>query len=79
MPDSRPNFYRTARLLRPGSLVAASALLLSPGLILGAPLDSAVFVLAGSRIRDGAMPYKDLWDHKPPGVYLVNALGQIGP
>ncbi|MGD0019536.1 MAG: hypothetical protein ABSD62_09815 [Candidatus Limnocylindrales bacterium] len=67
---------KAARLLRPGSLIAANALLLSPGLVLGAPLDSAVFVFAGVRIREGAMPYKDLWDHKPPGAYLLNALGQ---
>jgi len=23
------------------------------------------------------MPYRDLWDQKPPGVYLINALGQM--
>lgn len=68
---------KTASLVRPGSLVAASALLLSPGLVLGAPLDAAVFVFAGVRIRDGSMPYRDLWDHKPPGAYLLNALGQM--
>ncbi len=38
--------------------------------------DPAVFVLMGVRIRAGAMPYRDLWDHKPPGSYLVNAAGQ---
>src|SRR5450759_3211729 len=65
-----------SKLLRPGSLVAATAMLLSPGLALGAPFDAAVFVLAGVRIRDGSMPYRDLWDHKPPGVYLLNAFGQ---
>ena len=61
----------------PGSLVAAVAILLWPGLVTGPLEDSAVFVLAGSRIRDGYMPYRDLWDQKPPGVYLINALGQI--
>jgi hypothetical protein len=67
---------KASKALRPGSLVAATALLLSPGLALGAPFDAAVFVLAGVRIRDGSMPYRDLWDHKPPGVYLLNAFGQ---
>ena len=66
-----------ASLLRPGSLVAGTAALLSPGLALGAPLDAAVFVLVGVRIRGGAMPYRDVWDHKPPGVYLLNAFGQV--
>ena len=68
---------RTAKIARPTSLVALTAILLSPGLWLGAPLNSAVFVLAGVRIREGQMPYTDLWDHKPPGAYLLNALGQF--
>ena len=67
---------RAGRVARPISLVAFAALMLSPGLWLGPSLDAAVFVLAGVRIRDGYMPYKDLWDHKPPGSYLLNALGQ---
>lgn len=67
---------RASRVLRPLSLVAASTILLWPGIALGPPTDAAVFVLAGSRIRDGAMPYRDLWDSKPPGSYLLNALGQ---
>jgi hypothetical protein len=68
---------RGSSLLRPGTLTAATAALLSPGLVLGAPLDAAVFVLAGSRIREGYVPYRDLWDHKPPGAFLLNAAGQV--
>jgi hypothetical protein len=67
---------RALGFARPVSLVALTAVLFSPGLWLGAQLDAAVFVLAGFRIRNGFMPYKDVWDHKPPGVYLLNALGQ---
>jgi hypothetical protein len=62
---------------RPVGLATLTAVLLSPGLWLGPPLDSAVFLLAGIRIRDGYLPYKDLWDHKPPGTYLLNALSQV--
>jgi hypothetical protein len=58
-------------------LVAVTAALLSPGLVLGPSLDASVFVFAGVRIREGYMPYRDLWDHKPPGVYLLNAFGQV--
>jgi len=54
-----------------------AAMLLGPGLVTGPLGDSAVFVLEGSRIREGYMPYRDLWDQKPPGVYLINALGQM--
>jgi len=67
---------RASRVLRPLSLVTVSTILLSPGIALGPSTDAAVFVLAGSRIRDGVMPYRDLWDSKPPGSYLLNALGQ---
>ncbi len=58
------------------SLVAAAALLLSPGLWLGPGFDASVYTLAGVRIRDGYMPYTDLFDNKPPGLYLLNAFGQ---
>jgi len=64
-------------IAKPVSLIGLTALLLSPGLWLGPPLDSAVFLLAGIRIRDGFMPYKDIWDHKPPGTYLLNAGSQF--
>jgi hypothetical protein len=67
---------RVLRLARPATLVAFAAALLSPGLWLGANFDAAVYTLAGVRIRDGFMPYTDLQDNKPPGLYLLNALGQ---
>jgi hypothetical protein len=67
---------RVLRLARPISLVALAAALLSPGLWLGANFDAAVYALAGVRIRDGFMPYTDLQDNKPPGLYLLNAFGQ---
>ncbi len=64
-------------IAKPVSLIGLTALLLSPGLWLGPSLDSAVFLLAGTRIREGFMPYKDIWDHKPPGTYLLNAVSQL--
>ncbi|HEX7491067.1 MAG TPA: hypothetical protein VF337_05135 [Candidatus Limnocylindrales bacterium] len=56
--------------------MAASTVLLWPGVGLGSSIDSAVYVIAGSDIRAGLMPYRDLWDSKPPGAFLLNALGQ---
>ncbi len=67
---------RLAGLLRSGSLVAAAAALLAPGLALGPSPDAALFVLGGARIDAGFAPYKDLWDQKPPGVYVLDAVGQ---
>jgi hypothetical protein len=58
------------------SLVASVPVLLAPGIPIGPGKDAAVFVLFGERLRDGFVPYRDMWDHKPPGVYLLNAAGQ---
>lgn len=67
---------RDFRLARSFSLAVLAAALLSPGLWLGANFDAAVYTLAGVRIRDGFMPYTDLQDNKPPGLYLLNAFGE---
>ncbi len=37
--------------------------------------DSGVFLYIGSRLLQGAVPYRDIWDHKPPLIYFLNALG----
>ena len=68
---------RPARALRPVSLVGLAALLLSPVLWVGPGFDGAVYTLAGVVIRGGHMPYTDLFDNKPPGIYLLNAAGQV--
>jgi hypothetical protein len=37
--------------------------------------DSGVFLYFGWRILNGELPYRDLWDHKPPVILYLNALG----
>lgn len=37
-------------------------------------VDGTVFAYGGSRILKGDLPYRDFWDHKPPGVFYLNAL-----
>ena len=37
--------------------------------------DSGVFLYTGWRILNGNIPYRDIWDHKPPLIYFVDALG----
>ncbi|QNN24850.1 hypothetical protein HED60_22070 [Planctomycetales bacterium ZRK34] len=37
--------------------------------------DQGVFMYVGWQMTQGEMPYRDVWDHKPPGIYLLNALG----
>jgi hypothetical protein len=42
----------------------------------GPSLDAAVFVEVAERMRDGAHVYSEVWDHKPPGIYIVLVAGQ---
>jgi len=37
--------------------------------------DSGVFLYFGQQILKGHIPYRDMWDHKGPVVYYINALG----
>lgn len=37
--------------------------------------DYGIFSYIGQQITLGKLPYKDAWDHKPPGIFYVNALG----
>src|SRR5215213_5126631 len=39
--------------------------------------DSGVFLYIGWRFLNGDIPYRDVWDHKPPLIYFVDALGLI--
>ena len=59
------------------ALLGASAVLLpvSPANMSTALRDSGVFLYIGWRILNGATPYKDIWDHKPPVIYYINAVG----
>jgi hypothetical protein len=37
--------------------------------------DSGVFLYVGWRLLSGDIPYRDVWDHKPPLIYFMDALG----
>lgn len=37
--------------------------------------DSGVFLYIGWRFLNGDIPYRDVWDHKPPLIYFIDALG----
>jgi hypothetical protein len=51
-------------------LTALVAALLLPGLAAGPSLDASVFSTVGWRLADGDALYAQVWDHKPPGMYL---------
>lgn len=39
--------------------------------------DAGVFLYAAQLLQDGGLPYRDVWDHKPPLIYLLDALGLL--
>lgn len=38
--------------------------------------DQGIYAMVGKAITAGKMPYRDAWDFKPPGVFLVYALSR---
>jgi len=39
--------------------------------------DSGVFIYTGKQVLDGKIPYLDVWDHKGPLLYYINAFGLL--
>jgi hypothetical protein len=39
--------------------------------------DASLFVVLGHGLLSGQVPYGDLFDHKPPGIYMVGALAWL--
>lgn len=67
---------RRPQILMTAALAVGALLVLSPNLPLNrAPSeDEGVFLYVARTIATGGMPYRDVWDHKPPGVYLLDLL-----
>jgi len=46
-------------------------------LYLNEGMDSTIYKTMGLGILEGKIPYRDLFDHKGPVVFYINALGQL--
>ena len=58
------------------SLLVAGVLIPNAPMCQGIPgRDSGVFLYMGWQILRGRIPYRDVWDHKPPAIYYIDALG----
>jgi hypothetical protein len=69
-----PQSLATSRLLVPALLLAAAFVLRAPQF--GNPVagfDEQLYLLIGERMWQGAIPYLDLWDRKPPGLFVLFA------
>src|SRR5688572_31121986 len=40
-------------------------------------LDGGYYLYVGQQIVNGQVPYRDVWESKPPGIFYVNALGLV--
>ena len=61
-------------------LVLFSILILFPSNPINNPLpsrDSGVFLYVGQQWLQGKIPYREVWDHKPPMVFIINAIGLL--
>ncbi len=66
---------RTLPLLALIGLMLVTFLPLSP---ITRPLpgrDAGIYLYAGDQVLDGALPYRDVWDNRPPGLFYLSAAG----
>jgi len=62
------------------ALVAALLALRVPSLVQPAGGDQGLYVYEGQRVLAGDVPYRDVWDQKPPGpAFLYAALWTLWP
>ena len=57
------------------ALVIVVLLPSSPWLYRVPDTDSSIFLIIGQKILAGQFPYRDWYDHKPPLIFYLNALG----
>ena len=64
-----------------GISVVAILFLFSQLLMFGYGRDQGIYAMVADAILRGKMPYRDAWDFKPPGIFLVYALSRavFGP
>lgn len=72
-PMPLPAKWRHSALVLLGALFVL--LPISPLVMPLANRDSGVFLYMGWRILHGEIPYLHVWDHKPPVIFYLNALG----
>jgi hypothetical protein len=88
--EPRPNLADAAPSVAPDdaarsrvadqALVAACwlaiAFLLAQILMYGYGRDQGIYAMVGRAVAAGKMPYRDAWDFKPPGIFLIYALAR---
>ena len=74
-------YSRVKEIILPAFLSAAGTIIAlfpsNPSSMALPSRDSGVFLYVAWRFLSGDIPYRDVWDHKPPLIYFVDALGLI--
>jgi hypothetical protein len=68
---------RPSTPLRAGVLLALACVLLIvrlPSLVQPMGADEGLYAYVGERILEGALPYRDAWDQKPPAIHATYAV-----
>ncbi|HST05473.1 MAG TPA: glycosyltransferase family 39 protein, partial [Chloroflexia bacterium] len=74
--ERKPSWITYRRIIVLLAALSALPILLSSSFWTQVPgRDSGVFLYVGSAILRGDVPYRDVWDHKGPVIYFINALG----
>jgi len=77
-PVLKARLFTALEILLLVSIVLIVLLPSSPALSPGVPSrDSGVFLYTGWRVLQGEIPYLHIWDHKPPIIYYLDALGLV--
>ena len=79
-PDRNRGVHSKIREIVIPALISVSGTLISlfpgnPDNVTLPSRDSGVFLYVAWRFISGDIPYRDVWDHKPPLIYFVDALG----
>jgi hypothetical protein len=56
-----------------GAIVVAITVLLFQILVYDYGRDQGIYAMVGKTVLEGGMPYRDAWDFKPPGIFLLYA------
>lgn len=78
MPErtDKPSYLRPVLIFPLLALLALAAVMSLIPTSNGLPdTDSGIFLYFGQQILKGHIPYRDMWDHKGPVIYYINALG----
>lgn len=68
---------RTHDRLLIGTAILAIAFLCSQILMFGYGRDQGIYAMVADSILRGGMPYRDAWDFKTPGIFLVYGLSRL--